>query len=317
MKIQFLIPVFNEERNIERLFEYLHRISIDIDRKTMASNSWSIIFCDNCSSDATLDAINVIGNAYSEHFPISVVAFGLNYGFAFSTSYLLSHAESEVSVLIPADLQVPEIAVFNSIFKAITTNTSSLLCRTETLSAEDKPLKLTRTAKIYFYNVLSTLQGKQAFIGFYGMGCYLSADLSVLKRNRYPDFRPFQVRLVIPKIIYKPNILKFEELPRTEGTSGFGIYRYISEALSILVRTDFIHDNGLKLLLKIICISITFLILSLIGIKIVFNGLILPGFATVIVVTLLGSLINLAGLYMLLLRLERGTQGGITAILFK
>ena len=229
----------------------------------------------------------------------------------------MSHAESEISVLIPADLQVPEMAVFNSINKTITSNTTSLLCRTQSLSSEKQFFQFIRVAKLVFYNALSVLQSKKTFTGFYGMGCYLSADLSLLKRNRYPDFKPFQIRLVIPKIIYKPNIIEFEELPRVAGISGFSFYRYISEAISILVRSDFIHDNGLKLLLQIIGTANISLILLLIGIKILFNSLILPGFATVIVVTLLGSFINISGLYMLLLRLERGGQGGITAILFK
>ena len=105
INIQFIIPTYNEEPNIDSLFKMLSIIIIEIENKYHSKKlNWSLLVADNSSNDKTLKVLN----SYKKSFDnLEIFAFYKNYGFSFSTSYLLHKSSGDICVLIPADGQIP------------------------------------------------------------------------------------------------------------------------------------------------------------------------------------------------------------------
>jgi polyisoprenyl-phosphate glycosyltransferase len=98
--ISIVVPVFNEEANIERLYEAVnHALAPIADRY-----EWEFIFTDNCSTDDTFPHIERI--AKRDH---RVRAYRLTRNFGFQRSILTGYrlARGEVAVQIDCDLQDP------------------------------------------------------------------------------------------------------------------------------------------------------------------------------------------------------------------
>jgi len=98
-KISIIVPVFNEEGNIENI---IHRIGLVF--KIMNNYDYEIIFTDNRSTDQTFSLIE----AFSEKFDhIKAVRFSRNFGYQKSiySGYLL--ASGNAVIQIDGDLQDP------------------------------------------------------------------------------------------------------------------------------------------------------------------------------------------------------------------
>ena len=59
INIQFIIPTYNEEPNIDSLFEMLSKIIKEIENIYQSKNfNWSLLVADNSSNDKTLTVLN-------------------------------------------------------------------------------------------------------------------------------------------------------------------------------------------------------------------------------------------------------------------
>lgn len=299
--IGFLLPVFNEAENIPDLLEYLELIRTRYEN-IYPGNHWYMVFCDNCSFDSTTKLIAGIKSVYIN---VKLIEFAQNYGFHFSTSYLLSSSPFDLSVLIPADMQIPMDCVLESMLISTEKCKSVFLCRSQQRwDKSSVPLKLLFQIKSVFYKILSCIESKSVS-GYYGMGAYCKNDIAILSVDQGFSFRPFQLRLVMPNLIRDYHTVLFRELARRRGSSGFGLLRYFSEAFSIYFRSSFVFDNGLKVLALLPGIFFVFILLGILIVKLFSPLYILPGFATIILLILLTSSLHLLGLYLLSLKFER------------
>jgi len=318
MNIKVLIPVYNELSNLPLLANYLKIIKSSVAVVSYKQLNWSIVFADNDSADGSLFELGELKSALLADFDdISIIAFAKNYGFSFSTSYLLSHADSFLNVLIPADMQIPAKSVIEAISISLANSRSSFLCRNSNSHASQSAI--IKFAKIAFYSSLSMLQQDNIYKGFFGMGCYTHDELSGLCLNQGVAFQPFQLRLILPALIQRPNLIFFEERSRINGCSSFGFINYMNEAFSILARSDFIYQKALKLLVKFFIFTILLSMFIIFAIKIVSPASILPGFTTIILVNLVSTLSILFAIYTLTLKQERASSSvyGSLRVLFK
>ena len=126
--------------------------------------------------------------------------------------------------------------------------------------------------------------------GYFGMGVYFGDSLKPV-RELPRGFVPFQIRAVLPSLLEDYSILKFRELDRSKGKSGFNLSSYMNEALSILIRSEYISRNAVKYII----LTIFFLLsgsLFVFLIKLLIPGAIIPGFASILVV-LASSMLNM------------------------
>jgi len=302
MKIQFLIPVYNEHDNLPYLLKSLKSIIATISSTSAFPVDWEVLFADNNSTDGSLEYLSRHINIFLGSCKINIIPFAVNYGFSFSTSYLLSKATGQISVLIPADMQIPMASIIEAMQLAIYKHKSVLLCRN--MRAKQDLGSMSFLAKRFFYKALAKFQTAKSYNGYYGMGCYVLSDLEPIKNQTSIDFFPFQIRIILPRIIIDPEIVLFDELPRFAGHTSFGLFKYFSEAISIFVRSDFITSFGIQIAIKSVSLILLVIIGIILIIRILFPLVILPGFTTVLVVTLISCLVNLASTYILAIRIE-------------
>lgn len=97
MKLSLIIPVYNEEGNLENLYCAIE--------KTMngLKQSWEVFFVDDGSRDKSLSILRGLAEQDPEH--ISVVVFRRNYGQTAALAAGIDHSSGDTIVLMDADMQ--------------------------------------------------------------------------------------------------------------------------------------------------------------------------------------------------------------------
>jgi dolichol-phosphate mannosyltransferase len=98
--VSIIVPVLNEEGNIERLYQAVTRVMIDLE----INYDYEMIFTDNHSSDATFAKVEQLA---AQDPRVSGFRFSKNFGFQRSilTGYMM--ASGDAVIQIDADLQDP------------------------------------------------------------------------------------------------------------------------------------------------------------------------------------------------------------------
>jgi polyisoprenyl-phosphate glycosyltransferase len=98
--ISVIVPVYNEEANVEPLYDAVNRTL----ERIADGYRWEIVFTDNCSSDGTFERLERLAASDSR---VRVYRFTKNFGFQRSilTGYRL--ARGDAAVQIDCDLQDP------------------------------------------------------------------------------------------------------------------------------------------------------------------------------------------------------------------
>ena len=96
--VSIVIPVYNEEPNLEPLYERLERVLEELGR------SYEVIFVDDGSQDRSLE---VLCRLQEKHDAIRLIQLNRNYGQHAAVFAGLDHARGEVIVTLDADLQNP------------------------------------------------------------------------------------------------------------------------------------------------------------------------------------------------------------------
>ena len=95
MKLNVIIPCYNEEGNVELLHKKLSEALSAID--------YELIFVNDGSQDKTIDKVKTIYEKDKEH--VKAINFSRNFGKDAAIYAGLSHAKAEYSVIIDSDLQ--------------------------------------------------------------------------------------------------------------------------------------------------------------------------------------------------------------------
>jgi dolichol-phosphate mannosyltransferase len=98
-KLSVCVPVFNEEGNVEFVYEALNRVSAQLN-----NYEFEYIFTDNHSSDQTWEIISKIASTDSK---VKAVRFSRNFGFQASIMTGFRVAVGDAVIQIDADLQDP------------------------------------------------------------------------------------------------------------------------------------------------------------------------------------------------------------------
>ena len=98
-KVSILVPVFNEEANVERAYRTIIEVF-----HGLPAYDFEIIFTDNHSTDRTFDLLRSIAASDPR---VRVIRFARNYGYQQSLLVAYKAATGDCSVQIDGDLQDP------------------------------------------------------------------------------------------------------------------------------------------------------------------------------------------------------------------
>lgn len=106
-ELTIVAPVFNEEANIELLFNRLHQV--------LHNQNYEVIFVNDGSADRSLDAIKMLAEKHSQ---IRYISFSRNFGHQLAVFAGLQKAKGNYVVIIDADLQDPPELIHDMLAKA-------------------------------------------------------------------------------------------------------------------------------------------------------------------------------------------------------
>ena len=98
LAVSVVIPVYNEEANLETLYERLERVLREVGRP------YEVILVDDGSRDRSLE---ILCRPQEKHEAVRVIQLNRNYGQHAAVFAGLDHARGEVIVTLDADLQNP------------------------------------------------------------------------------------------------------------------------------------------------------------------------------------------------------------------
>ena len=112
MKLEIVVPCYNEEKNIEKFFNEINDVLKDID--------FNIIFVNDGSSDNTLEKIKKLNN-------VNYISFSRNFGKEAAIYAGLQKTTADYVILMDADLQdpsslIPEMIEYIDDYDIVATN---------------------------------------------------------------------------------------------------------------------------------------------------------------------------------------------------
>ncbi len=263
--ISVVVPVFNEEENLETLYQ---RLSVTLDT---CGESFECIFVDDGSSDRSLE---IIRNLASKDSRVCVLELARNFGHQTALSAGLDFCRGEAIVLIDADLQdTPEsIPMFIEHWR----QGYEVVYAVRT---ERKENWFKRNAYNLFYRILKSVAKVDIPLD---AGDFCIMDRKVVEiLNAMPERNRF-IRGIRSWVGFKQLGVPVERQSRHAGTAKYSYADLVFLALDGLVSFSFVPLRVISMLgISVSVFSV--LITVFYAIKKIFYGLYPPGFATIVV----------------------------------
>jgi len=187
MTISILTPCFNEEENVEELYNRVREQMVKLGKYR-----YEHIFIDNSSSDSTVAILKKIA---SRDHNVKIIVNARNFGHIRSPMHALMQTRGDAVIGIVADLQDPPELIPDMVAKW-EEGYSMVLCVKRT--SEENPLMFWLRKK--YYALVQRLSSIQTFENFTGFGLY---DRKVVEAVRlyddpYPYFRGMIAEIGLP-----------------------------------------------------------------------------------------------------------------------
>lgn len=221
--ISIITPCFNEEDNVERCATEVAALMA----AELPDYEYEHIFCDNSSTDRTLDILRSLASADPR---VKVIANSRNVGPFRSIANGLRNVSGDLVVpMVPADLQDPP-AVIAKFVEAMTDDVD-VVYGVRSSRRENRVLKFARTA---YYGLIRRTGGEAppAHAGEFLLARRVVIDSIVSVGGAYP-----YVRGLIAQTNPRYAVVEYEWAERTAGRSKNSLSDLIDQALNGLVST--------------------------------------------------------------------------------
>ncbi len=204
--LSFVIPIFNEEGNIKKLYEELVRV---LERGLI----WEIIFVDDGSSDRSWDTISEI---YKHDKRVRGLRLSRNFGHQYAIFAGLSAAQGSAVITMDADLQHPPSLIPKLLQEW---HLGSKIVHTVRKDNENVSWGKKVTSKL-FYKIFSILSGVDLSAG---MADYRLLDRQVVNELvRFKEGALF-LRGLVEWLGYKSSKVEFNCGDRFSGESKYSV----------------------------------------------------------------------------------------------
>ena len=221
MDISIVIPLYNEEESLPKLFQWIERVM------TANHYTWEAIFVDDGSTDGSWNVIVGLKNEHPQN--IRAIKFRHNYGKSPALFCGFQAAKGDVVITMDADLQdspdeIPEL------YKMITEQNYDLVSGWKKKRYDSK---LTKNLPSKLYNATAR---KVTGLKLHDMNCGLKAYKNVVVKN----IEVFgEMHRYIPYLAKTAGFTKIGEKvvqhrKREFGTSKFGINRFVNGYLDLM-----------------------------------------------------------------------------------
>lgn len=244
MQISVIIPIYNEEENIDLLYKRLTGVLHNLNL------SYELIFINDGSKDKSLQLIKKLTKQDSE---VKYIDFSRNFGHQIAVTAGLDKAAGETIVIIDADLQDPP-ELIAEMYAKIKEGYEVVYARRKKREGESPLKKFTANA---FYRILSRITAVDIPVD--------TGDFRIMNRRiveelkKMPEQHKF-LRGQISWIGFRQTYVEYDRDERHAGNTGYTYRKMISFALDGI--TGF-SDFPLKIVtfLGILVTGFSFLVL--------------------------------------------------------
>ncbi len=218
--ISIVVPVFNEEKNIQLITQEIERVFA-----TIPNYSYELIFVNDGSGDNSQE---VIDSLISSDSKIKSIEFSRNFGKEFATSAGLEYAKGDAVMMIDADLQhpvglIPKFiekweAGFEQIIGVRISNKSTGIIK--------------KVCSKLFYFILNSMSETRLISG--------TTDFRLIDRKVVDEFNKLAERNRITRGLlawlgFKQTTIEFKAPKRVHGEASYSYPKLIKLALSSFV----------------------------------------------------------------------------------
>tara|TARA_S200000501_G_scaffold373546_1_gene420939 strand:- start:211 stop:1140 length:930 start_codon:yes stop_codon:yes gene_type:complete len=196
--ITVVTPVYNEDKNIEIVYEKVKKVFNEIDNV-----SYKHLFIDNDSIDKSQ---NIIRSICEKDKNVQAIFNRKDYGHIKSPYYAITACDTDAVIFLVADLQDPPELIKEFVESWI--NGEKLIVAVKKTSKESKIFFLVR--KIYYF-LLNLIADEELQKNFLGFGLFDKEVVNYLKSIKDPE--PYLRGLVIESG-FKPKIIEYDQNQR-------------------------------------------------------------------------------------------------------
>jgi glycosyltransferase involved in cell wall biosynthesis len=207
--ISIVTPCFNEEQNVEKLYEEVKAIFIN----SLPKYRYEHIFIDNASVDNTVGILKRIAHQDKN---VKIIVNVRNFGAVRSPYYGLLQSKGDAAILLVADFQDPLYLIPEFLKKW--EEGYKIVIGTKPKSKENILMFYLRSL---FYNLITKISETKLIKNFTGFGLYDKEFIDVLRRlnESYPYFRG-----LIADLGYERYEFTYIQPKRERGTSNQRFY---------------------------------------------------------------------------------------------
>lgn len=278
MKLDIIIPTYNEEDNIIELHKIL--------TKEFKNINYTLIFVDDGSKDKTLENLDTIYNNDKKH--VKVISFSRNFGKDAAIYAGLKNSHAEYSCIIDADLQQNPKYITNMLNFLENNPEYDEVAMVNDYSNENK---ISGFLKKRFYKIISKLSEQNFEVGASDFRMFrkyvVEAINDMSEKNRFS-------KGIFSWIGFNIHYMNYEVEERHAGTSKFNFRRQISYAIDGI--TNF-STKPLRIatILGSIISLVAFIYFIIIIIQTIIFGKDIPGYASMMcMILVLGGIQILA-----------------------
>lgn len=215
MDLSIIIPIYNEEDNIQTLYDRLSRVLNKLSR------SYELIFINDGSRDQSL---RLIKNLTKRDARVRYIDFSRNFGHQIAVTAGLDLSQGEAVVIIDADLQDPP-ELIPELYQKLGEGYEVVYARRRSRQGESTAKKF--TAKL-FYRILASITNISIPVD--------TGDFRVVSRKvvdalkQMPEQNKF-IRGQISWIGYCQTYLEYDRAERAGGATGYTYSKMIRLAL--------------------------------------------------------------------------------------
>lgn len=220
--ISLCVPCYNEEDNVELMYEALTKVMLNLTRF-----DYEIVFIDNCSTDSTRTILRKVADKDKK---VKVIFNLRNFGPNRSGAYGFFQATGDAVISLACDFQNPPEMIPE--FIKLWENGAKVVWGRKESSEESALMWYTRSL---YYKIIATFSEVKQYTHITGFGLYDREVIENMKAlgDPVPNFRN-----QIPELGYEVDFIDFVQPLRERGKSSYNLYRYFEAALSSLVNTS-------------------------------------------------------------------------------